>query len=443
MFLLFQIAWSADCMLQRWSGSKYDGFARGLSKIVKSLSDDELRPWDGARVVFPVDAPFYDGVRSKFPGLGECTEFRISSGPSILFPVRGRQLSTEQVSFLSCANEESGNPCSLTTNFFCTLLGFPSDVSCGKINQNLGFLADNRATKIITPRDDISRAHGIVRGVLSTPEGRIWAYRLINEIRRVDSNGKGASEHYDFFIPLRNFSRSVVWYLSKEGSYLGLGDRDRRAVIGIDPNVHMDMPCIHKVNGRNNLVNSQSNLPYHKNFTLGCFFHEGVHWYNFLRAPMRFELEAEGYKDIRKITLRDVHFWRGTSGDDRRERASSLPWTLGGVLHLQEIKTVLGSGQGGRFHSGAGIPGRYSVFLNGDDMSENAFRKGLGMPIRGAYVIGFEPFYEDSFVVGRILKSAGASEEDLLRSDGGVRFENDEDGLGNAKFDRERVGGLL
>ncbi|MDR2781358.1 MAG: hypothetical protein LBB21_02765 [Holosporaceae bacterium] len=441
----------ASCL----SSGKFGNFTRNLGNVANRLHV-ELELWEGARVDFPGDAPYYNGV-NKFQKFGECTKFKIPSGGYILFPIHGMQLSTKEVRFLSNADVEPGNPCSSIVDAYCALLGLSSGISSINVNQCLGFLPNGKSARIITLGDNntskqkLIDLESVVRGVLSMPEGKIWAHRMLNEIRRYHM-GIGVPEFRDFNIPSRNSNRSFVLSLVEkagEGSYLRLSDQSKQAAIKsdqskqaaikIDFSVLMDMPCIYQGDGKNNLVNRLKNSPYHDKYVMRGFYHEGIHLYNFLRAPTRFANEINAFfyclEEKGMVALHSVHCWKESSGDAQREEISSRPWKPRDTLNLQEMKTVLGSKEGVQFYGDKRIPSVFSLFLNGDDMSENAIRRRFKLPIRGAYVMGWEPFFEDAAVVGKILESAGASDEDLLKNTKEVSFKYYTKGLGNSMFD--------
>ncbi|MDR0633045.1 MAG: hypothetical protein LBF84_02805 [Holosporales bacterium] len=145
-------------------------------------------------------------------------------------------------------------------------------------------------------------------------------------------------------------------------------------------------------------------------------FHELLHWYHALRAPQRYYDEVFGlYRPI-EHTIRTHPICRTIWNCDQDTTDSEILCSAKAwhthvcndctVLDLEELRTIIGvKEQTSIIQSAEGA--FLNTFVNGDELSENLFRRFANLPYR----IGYQAFnyYEDRTVVERCVALAQSS----------------------------------
>lgn len=243
------------------------------------------------------------------------------------------------------------------------------------------------------------------REIADDPVGRVLLYRLLIEIRRVDDAGNGCCGD-DVILPMgydpdeRNNCRGIEIINSNDGCAFDFMrcliefDLDRGIQTGtliLDPN--------------NNLTTQEENRP----CTI-ALFHEMLHWFHFLRHPSRFDRMGSENPCQFKYPLRCYY---GNVGELN---------VWGGIIDAEEIATILGSPDLNLRNINAlnllaliphkafslrktavnniqvninGVDQYIPIseqYLNGDDLSENAYRASQGQHMRfGHMTAAIEP----------------------------------------------------
>jgi hypothetical protein len=135
-------------------------------------------------------------------------------------------------------------------------------------------------------------------------------------------------------------------------------------------------------------------------------FHELLHWYHALRAPRRYYDEAFGFflpieQTVRQHPICQAIWDCDSDTTDDEILCSVKAWhthteDTGDYLDLEELRTIVGAKEQQSFfpdNEGFFI----SIFANGDELSENLYRRFAKLPYR----FGYKAFnyYEDRAVV--------------------------------------------
>ena len=225
------------------------------------------------------------------------------------------------------------------------------------------------------------------RTIAADPVGRVLLYRLLIEIRRFDDRLAWCCEDTSCDDGFRGSSRTITIYKSSSGceysgSCLNVKTEDVATLV-----LKMMGPA-----------QNVSTYPKVRNLDVGLF-HEMVHWFHYLRSPERYTNNSERGPQFFKYAMRCYY-------GDQTELAV---WDS--YVNSEDIATVLGSpnyareehrdfmlrntfckfshlDEGGRKPICVTVDGvRQYIpfkgrFLNGDDLSENAYRCSKGLPMR-------------------------------------------------------------
>jgi hypothetical protein len=252
------------------------------------------------------------------------------------------------------------------------------------------------------------RFENIFRIIAANRIGRLLLYRILIEIRRHNADN-GICEHGITCIPNRNFNRSVNINWDNSLSFSPGGT----AVIAT-------IRFNDKIIPTNAVFTRWTGLNYHKIDRCSRppevgLFHEMVHWFHMLRAPVRMARECKAYMlgvamapvnllgSGREETI-GSYFWGNLKNNNANNRKiSAVPWTedkeINGVsreraqvINFEDVRTILGSPSLVEFRTVVPLANQFQYF-EGDDLSENSFRVSLGMPIRLGHTS--MDFYED------------------------------------------------
>lgn len=337
------------------------------------------------------------------------------------FPIDGRQPTTEEAAIWSCANvddsavtdwymrmfgwvdpntesEEGGVPDPLSMGFSPeTQLSFPiiTLYNHKKIAPELRPSEkndmDNQETDVVNSENEkLSRRKAFwdtFRKIADKPVGRVLLYRLLIEIRRQEGE-KGFPEYYDESsdddssddetdktLEKRNNARSLlIAYATKFDNWEYIDARKTNCGI-----IYCSFEKENKNSNKNrtyssSIVIGEGTEMYTKrtteNFQVYCttaLFHEMLHWYQQLRDPRRGSIEYKnnissiGNSDL----VKDYGFYN-----------IPIPYLSWGIwpykrcIEIDELRVICGD-----------RPERKG-YLQGDDLSENAFRYSIKAGLR-------------------------------------------------------------
>jgi hypothetical protein len=293
------------------------------------------------------------------------TQIRIDQDTYIYFPVDGRQPTTEQAAEWSCANVDN----SKITQWYAKMFGKDGLLK-------MGFDENGRCVHIISPGGMRGATRGIRKidffggvflKIASNPLGRVFLYRLLIEIRR-QMGMQGCQEQAPSDANTRNFARSVIIRNvdEDEWAYIPTDDPDGRREKHVpvicayfDPqDRHPRQAIVGNVGNWHTELKDEDNDEYLQS----SLFHEMLHWYQELRDKDRFDRER--FLPISRIQAHDI-------ADEYSYYNKPIPYLSWGIpfvtgVELNEIRVICGSNRG--------APG----YLEGDDLSENAFRRVAG-----------------------------------------------------------------
>ena len=221
------------------------------------------------------------------------------------------------------------------------------------------------------------------RKIAKNPVGRILLYRLLIEVRRVniDENGRkvGCCEVGISTPRGRNDLRNIKIKYSDTG----FSFKSSRGYIAFDPQDTETNTMIFNQES-NEVATAKDAIP--DTLDIGLF-HEMLHWFHFLQHLRRYD------KSNSKDPAEYRYLLRSYYGD----LSELYTW---GSIDDEELRTILGSpnyskpGHRDLMHRNAFIQGgiipvvdRFTLpanasFLNGDDLSENAYRASRGQRMR-------------------------------------------------------------
>lgn len=237
------------------------------------------------------------------------------------------------------------------------------------------------------------------RKIASTPVGRVLLYRILIEIRR---HRKG-SNHGCLDSNVASELRENTPDPKEMAELMKQRDDSRYLVVAWDPDGEF-IPgnaciCTSDEESMGTAIGTESSRGY--THIPHCaippdvsLFHELVHWFLFLRDPVRVDKEASD-EDLANWPL---PYWNDPTLETttEREKVTRSKWNTHdkeGNAHFsfEEIRTILG------------VPSNFPLYHNGDDISENLYRTCVGLPLR--YGHDDEEFYEDNRIIDRILQT--------------------------------------
>lgn len=302
------------------------------------------------------------------------------------FPKDGSQPTTKDAVKNACANVECQET-SKVTRFYLQLFGLVVINSNGEYIK-LGFDEERKLSTRIIELDDSfgntceqetnNRAmfYRAFRKLASTSVGRTLLYRLLIEIRR-NKNGQGC------------LSKDIRDNKGTQYSDLQQVLKDRDMCRNVKIEASSEGGTFDSVQGkitfrlRTNSVTIIS-LSEQKTYVIGTepmqsdisLFHEMNHWYHFLRHTVRYTRETGGVTPQQRnqrhpilTTFSKYHLenWaqKGSVVEiealkkvrERNDDEKQIMWSI-----IEEMRNVLGRGRNDE------------QFLNGDDLSENAYR---------------------------------------------------------------------
>lgn len=306
---------------------------------------------------------------------------------NIFFRRDGKQPTTQQAAAWSCANINNNN----ITRWYLRMFGCtdPAFVGPGVVSVENGFAplsagasSPERQTpsRIITftnlsPIQEKQFWHEFSK-IASNPVGRVLLYRLLIEIRR-ENGGNGCEEQGPNVDPSvdvqRNNARCLV---------VGHGDSEKDwhympTYDGKSPIMSVNFSRVLKFD---TLATSPSEANpaapgtcHTKDVPHGsivcALFHEMLHWYQQLRNQER--SNSEYRKPYDQIANNDLSIDLGY-----RPIPANVPhfesWVKS-YVELDEMRVICGAGN---------ILGHVCHYMEGDDLSENAFRCAMGLKMR-------------------------------------------------------------
>lgn len=127
--------------------------------------------------------------------------------------------------------------------------------------------------------------------------------------------------------------------LEENANYFTLADAARNIPANIEfdlENIPAELSCIFRAkNGSYFLRPFSVSENMVKAARIAAFFHELLHYFNFLRAPLRLQAEYVGYglsmkesECVYPLGISGNYYWRDLEGDEEREKVSAFPWAV-------------------------------------------------------------------------------------------------------------------
>ncbi|MDR0580941.1 MAG: hypothetical protein LBG04_02390 [Holosporaceae bacterium] len=275
--------------------------------------------------------------------------------------------------------------------------GFDKD---GNASRIIDFDSDMNAQQVCTGRSTRKKLFKKeFREMASTSVGRVLLYRQLMEIRRKTTNDDCSPvDHLEDgivisseYLNMRNSHRSITikWGNDNSGNLLDLGNgrieffaKNPVKEIGIITRKQETAYMVERVKRPDNVG----------------IFREMLHWFHFLRHPLRFYIEADKIYDT--VALNEIRIIDGITvdlgsiyfgslrGDDLKN--SERHWDgLNSegkrLFKMEEIRNILGNIR---------KDGNAS-FLEGDDLSENLYRLCIGLLLRYGHNNSCKTEHED------------------------------------------------
>lgn len=307
----------------------------------------------------------------------------IACSGNIYFPRNGRQPTTQEAVKYSCANIDN-TPESPITLWYIQMFGIepfrntmdPQDndfVKAGfeKANGCQIFLFKSiniDTTQIPDPENADNTISSLdlwkrnFKKIASTSVGRVLLYRILIEIRRLNSNKAPSLE--EGIIPLdqenldkRRENRCIIPLVENSESYY----YNLSHTIGIRTKYTK-----HTVIGTQNIELQSS--------PISCsLFHEMLHWFHYLRDPKRHITECDHLPIARRVRRglgihKDCHhaliaYYWGSQTPNKEN--VNIQWS-----NVEEMRTIIGSSR------------NIKKYSEGDDLSESLYRKCIKEYIR-------------------------------------------------------------
>lgn len=337
---------------------------------------------------------------------------------NIYFPADGSQPTTHEAAEYSCANVNSNRVTDWYVRAFGGDKGLASSRGANPPNVDngpkIGFKENTPsyvithtpysvAQKITKPcriyfSPQMRRFWQAFREIASNPVGRVLLYRILIEIRRQNAIG-GRCENGIALRPAslekRNFCRSIVIKYSPDGCSFACGSR-RTLAFDPDDATAITMKLRNLRGGAIKLETAVD--PEDDSDDIGIF-HEMLHWFHFLRNPIRYNYSDFADPTYYKYLLRayygnyheisEVHTWDGYVDEEEIRTILGTPnYNTIGEFNLMDYagtflpnnpRDGININHGGRRKH---IP--YEArFLEGDDLSENVYRMSKQIPGAG------------------------------------------------------------
>lgn len=350
---------------------------------------------------------------------------------AIIFPVDGRQPTTENAVQWSCATVDADNGDSPITEWYMKMFGvINKDGNSSNSNDNYinaGWDKDGNQVRLISfPADSTKHSEDFTtafRKIASTGVGRVLLYRILIEVRRrrfTDNVGcfeQGITSINN--VQVRNASRSIIISFANGNSFKETtikkinGDIFSNTRPEFDKQAKINFDDSEKTTIVVGKKNQQSCFLYPERRSVDiALFHEMCHWYHFLRNTDRLTWENAGENKLGGLLQHTIgqYFYRDLDGmdDPGRITVSAQSWgrSRGGltdIITYEEMRNILGAPKD-------------EHYIEGDDLSENLYR---------AYVQTYmcfshsdDKYFEDASVVDKARRLA---EDDLYM---GLQFSN-------------------
>lgn len=333
---------------------------------------------------------------------------------NIYFPQDGHQPTTPEAAAWSCSNVNNNN----ITDWYVRAFGGETGLALSQGQQapvsdsgpRMGILypMTSISTNIITVNVVDAIADRInnfdqqfwqaFREIASNPVGRVLLYRILIEIRRqnaIDGCCENGIALGIVSLEKRNFCRSIVVKYSDTGCSFVCGSR---RTIAFDPD---DVTAITMKlkNLRGNARKLETAVdPVNETGDIGIF-HEMLHWFHFLRNPIRYNYSSDSDPTYYKYLLRgyygnyheisEVHTWDGYVDEEEIRTILGTPnYNTVGEFNLMDYEgTFLPNNPRSGVNVNLGVQRRHvpyeARFLEGDDLSENVYRMSKLIPGAG------------------------------------------------------------
>ncbi len=333
---------------------------------------------------------------------------------NIYFPQDGHQPTTPEAAAWSCSNVNNNNITDWYVRVFggetglALSQGHPAPVSDSGPRMGILYPMTSISTNIITVNVVDAIADGInnfdqqfwqaFREIASNPVGRVLLYRILIEIRRqhvTDGCCENGIALGMVSLEKRNFCRSIVVKYSDTGCSFACGSR---RTIAFDPD---DVTAITMKlkNLRGNARKLETAIdPVNDTGDIGIF-HEMLHWFHFLRNPIRYNYSSDSDPTYYKYLLRgyygnyheisEVHTWDGHVDEEEIRTILGTPnYNTVGEFNLMDYEgTFLPNNPRNGVNVNLGVRRRHvpyeARFLEGDDLSENVYRMSKLIPGAG------------------------------------------------------------
>ena len=292
--------------------------------------------------------------------LTDCIEIKIpETDYSLFFPKNGAQPTTQEVGEYSGArynlkkHNENANKLTLWyVNQFLDQAHIFEQSFSKTINNHdnlkpldFSILTSIKDVEIIDILDECIHSMKIIA---SDPIGRALLYRIIIELYRTNDKGEDCCENplntTPTSIKSRNSCRKLK-VITNNNSSKGYNWFAISGFLCFSPlNLGANSVLQHKP--KSNLITVQAYQD--ENSTNITLFHELLHWFHFLKNPIRYSNPNRSSILLPSFTLTSIDLWR----------TPTYP-------NIEEIATILGTSQ------------KDNQYTNGDDISENAYRISL------------------------------------------------------------------
>ncbi|MFQ6722961.1 MAG: hypothetical protein ACLRFH_00970 [Opitutales bacterium] len=400
-------------------------FSRSIAKVVAILSLTSLV--QAAQFHLPPGTPGlqHENAQSPLNPFMDCVHIHIPNTTCHLyFPIDGSQPTTTEAGQYSGARFVGQLGDDLVTDWWVRvfggnravnwsrpddqqLLNQPPDIPMGfDINGNIAHIINVKHLSLCAGWNSLRISFWqAFRQIAADPVGRVLLYRLLIEIRRVDSDTstqgceeKGDRDNDEIIRDddINKKCRSIKINQAIEGCCFKIGDNG--AQIDFE-DLNRGTFVFYFVKNHGTLLTKNQDRPVDV-----ALFHEMLHWFHYLRRLQRVLENKSGKPDSFKYVLRCYY----------GNQTELCVWGL--ICNVEEIATILGSPNHNNqefirlMHEDAfllagnpnlinnpnfimvninGVPQYipYSErFLNGDDLSENAYRASKDLPIRYGHV---------------------------------------------------------
>ena len=306
---------------------------------------------------------------------------------NIYFPIDGSQPTTAEAARYSCANINDNR----VTEWYMKMFGVIPFQNTVPANNYIkaGWTAIPAATSIVninttlagTPRDFKKLFLRTFRTIASDPVGRVLLYRILIEIRRRCAIGNGVCEMAFVALHDRNNCRAITVN----------HDPDIGLVIGQGIDFHFD-PV------QTALLHIQHNMIFTRDMARTpdiALFHEMTHWFHYLRNPDRYNNDKteDHYQYLTRsyyASVSELFTWsKAINNEEIRTILGTPNYAIQNIRNLIPATAFFNIAAHGREQvinavDGLPVPNHFVLtaqkFLNGDDLSENAYRMSRHTP---------------------------------------------------------------